>query len=258
MKICTFNVNSIRARKDLILNWLAHRDHDLDILLFQEIKTLEENFPVDDFKSLGFSCITFGQKAYNGVSICSKIPLDDFQIGFPSQQWNDQKRLISAVVDGITIINVYAPHGGLPGTEKYLYKQEWYHAFQDYLNTHYSPSSPILVAGDFNVARQDLDVFSPEQLKGTIGTLPEERAVFENILSWGLVDVFRHKNHDKKQFTWWDYQTAAIWRDEGMRIDHILCTKPLLSRIQSIEVDLWPRRRRTPTPSDHAPVIATL
>ena len=103
-----------------------------------------------------------------------------------------------------------------------------------------------------------VDVYDAEALEGGIGTLPEEREAFEELLKWGLVDVFRHKYPDKTQFTWWDYIGGAIWRDQGMRIDYILCTESLIPRIDTVDVDLWPRKRQKPKPSDHAPLIATL
>ena len=258
MKICTFNVNSIRARKDLIIKWLNHRENDLDVLLIQELKAIPDQFPYTDFQALGFSCAVFGQKAYNGVCICTKLPMESVVMGFQAEQWDDQKRMISARIQGITIVNVYAPHGGFPGSEKHDYKQAWYKRFLYHLDTHWTPQIPLIAAGDFNVALQNLDLYSPEELLGTIGTLKEERNAFQKILDWGVIDVFRHLHPNQKQFTWWDYQTAGIWRDEGMRIDYFLCSEPLIPRIKGIEVDLWPRRRRTPTPSDHAPVILTL
>ncbi len=115
-----------------------------------------------------------------------------------------------------------------------------------------------MLVGDFNVAHTDLDVYSPEALKDTIGTLPEEREAFARLLSWGLSDTYRERQPQSRQFTWWGYMGGAIWRDEGMRIDYALCSAPILDRITDITVDLWPRKRRNPTPSDHAPLIISL
>jgi exodeoxyribonuclease-3 len=258
MKICTFNVNSIRARKDLIIEWLEHRENDIEILCFQELKALDELFPAEDFKALGYQCEVFGQKAYNGVAICSKLTLEDTVKGFNNPTWDEQKRMIAATVNGIRIMNIYAPHGDLQGEEKYDYKQGWYRELLFTLNTNFSPSDPLCIVGDFNVAREDRDVYDAEALKGGIGTLPQERERFEELLEWGLVDAFRFKYPDKTQFTWWDYIGGAIWKDQGMRIDYILCTRSLLERLDHLEVDVWPRKRREPKPSDHAPLIATL
>ncbi len=258
MKICTFNVNSIRARKDLIIEWLKHRDEDIEILCFQELKAMDPFFPHEDFEDMGYTCEVFGQKAYNGVAICSKLPLEDVQKGLGDATWDEQKRAIAATVNGIRVINIYAPHGDIPGNEKFDYKQAWYKQLTASLAKTHSPTDPLCIVGDFNVARDDCDVYDAEALKGGIGTLPEERERFEELLQWGLVDAFRHKHPDKTQFTWWDYIRGAIWKDQGMRIDYILTSEPLLHRVDGVEVDLWPRKRREPKPSDHAPLIATL
>lgn len=258
MKICTFNVNSIRVRKDLILEWLKHRNEDIDILCFQELKAIDSLFPYEDFENLGFQCEVFGQKAYNGVAICSKSPLEDIQKGLGDASWDEQRRFIAATINGIRIINVYAPHGDLHGKEKFDYKQGWYKELISNLDINSTPSDPIVMVGDFNVAHEDRDVYDASVLEGGIGTLPEEREIFEELLKWGLIDAFRHKYPDKIQFTWWDYIGGAIWRDQGMRIDYILCTESLLDTVDTVDVDLWPRKRREPKPSDHAPLIATL
>lgn len=258
MKICTWNVNSIKARKELILEWLMHRNHDIDILCFQEIKTVEKDFPFEDFEGLGFKCHRFGQKSYNGVAICTKIHPALVQKGFGDKDWDEQKRLLTARIQEINLINVYAPHGGERGTEKFDYKQDWYQRLIIFLKDNFSPKDPVLILGDFNIAHRDIDVYSPEGLTNSIGTLPEERAVFEELLNSKFIDIYRHFYPEKKQFTWWDYIGGAIWRNEGMRIDYVLCTNSLLKKIKHIEVDLWPRRRKKPTPSDHAPLIIDL
>ncbi|MBN1221978.1 MAG: exodeoxyribonuclease III [Candidatus Aminicenantes bacterium] len=258
MKICTFNVNSIRVRAGLILDWIRHRNDDLDVLCFQELKVVEELFPRDEFERSGFHCQVFGQKTYNGVAICTKGPLEDGQKGFGDAEWDEQKRFLSCRYKGIRIINVYAPHGDLKGMPKFEYKQGWYRRLIAHLNSHHSPKDPILIVGDFNVAREDRDVYNPIALKDSIGTLPEERAVFEELLDWGFVDTFRFKYPDSKQFTWWDYIGGAIWKDEGMRIDYALCTESLKKSVAGVEVDIWTRKRRQPKPSDHAPLIVTL
>ena len=257
MKICTYNVNSIRVRKDLIFQWLDHREQDVDVLCFQELKTTEENFPLEEFEKMGYACEVFGQKAYNGVAICSRFPMDDTRKGFGDARWDEQRRLIASKIKGIRIINIYAPHGGSIGEEKYHYKQDWYKKLIAMLQESFSPEDPLLIVGDLNIARTDLDVYEPSILEGTIGTLPEERKVLQDLLGWGLTDVFRHLYPEKSQYTWWDYIGGAIWKDLGMRIDYVLCTEPLLAKIKDVEVDLWPRRRRTPKPSDHAPVVVT-
>jgi exodeoxyribonuclease-3 len=258
MKICTWNVNSIKARKSLALEWLEHRNNDIDVLCFQEIKTIEKDFPFEDFEKLGFTCHVAGQKSYNGVAICTKILPDLIQKDFGDKGWDEQKRIICVKINETNLINIYAPHGGERGTEKFDYKQNWYRRLIAFLKDNYSPKDSVLIVGDFNVAHRDIDVYSPEELADSIGTLPEERVIFEELLNSGLIDIYRHFYPEKRQFTWWDYIGGAIWKDEGMRIDYILGTDSLLEKTRHIEVDLWPRRRKNPTPSDHAPLIIEL
>ncbi len=255
MIVCSFNVNSVKARKELILQWLDHRGGDIDALCIQEIKTEDSGFPAADFETRGFSCQVFGQKGYNGVAILSKIPPKSTVKGFGQAAWDEQKRLIRAGIKGLQIINVYAPHGDVRGTDKSDYKLRWYKNLIRYLGENFSPGDPLLVVGDFNVAHRDIDVYSPAELEDMIGTMPEEREAFGELLAWGLVDAFRELYPEKQQFTWWDYIGGAIWKDKGLRLDYALCTKPVLAKISKIEVDLWPRKRRAPTPSDHAPVL---
>ncbi len=258
MKVCSWNVNSIKARKALVLEWLKHRNNDIDIFCFQEIKTVDEDFPFEDFERLGFECHAFGQKSYNGVAICTRISPATVQKGLGDEDRDEQKRIIRIKIQETNLINVYAPHGGERGTEKFDYKQNWYRRLITFLKDNHSPKDQVLILGDFNIAHRDLDVYSPEELADSIGTLPEERKVFEELLNSGFIDIYRHLHPEKKQFTWWDYVGGAIWKDEGMRIDYILCTDSLLGKTKHIEVDLWPRRRRKPIPSDHAPLIIDL
>ncbi len=255
MKFCTYNVNSIKARKDLVLQWLDHRGGDIDVLCLQETKTEDASFPAEDFARLGYECQVFGQKGYNGVAILTKVRPKSTLKGFGQAPWDEEKRLIRAEVKGIQVVNVYAPHGDVRGTPKLDHKLRWYENLVRCFEAEFSPRDPILVVGDFNVAHQDIDVYSPEELEDMIGTLPEERKAFGALLSWGLVDAFRALYPDKKQFTWWDYVGSAFWKDKGMRLDYALCTKALFERIAGIDVDLWPRKRQKPIPSDHAPVV---
>lgn len=254
MEIGTFNVNSIRARKELVLSWLQRRP--LDILCLQELKGETETFPHQEFTAAGFTCWAFGEKQYNGVAICSREGLEDVVLGFSTPVADTQSRMIRGRVGPLHIINVYVPRGEKRGSDKYFYKLDWYQHFLHELTQNYSPEDLLLVVGDFNVTRGDLDVYDPQLLQDTVGTMPEEREALQDILQWGLVDTFRHLHPQKKAFSWWDYRGGAFWKDQGMRIDYILCTEPLLQYITAVELDLWPRKRRKPTPSDHTPVVA--
>ncbi|MBF0516440.1 MAG: exodeoxyribonuclease III [Nitrospirae bacterium] len=257
MKICSFNVNSIRARLGLLLDWLKHRGDDIDVLCLQELKTVDEGFPISEFHELGYHCELYGQKGFNGVAICSRLPVASVIKGFGADpEWDKQRRImqvrLGGAADGITLVNVYAPHGGERGSEKYDYKLQWYERFQSYLSTIVNDTA--FIVGDFNVARYDSDVYDPVYLKDTVATMPEERRAFEGVIELGFTDIFSHIYPDKSQYTWWAYG-AAIWKDQGMRIDYALATQQAKGVTSDIVVDLWPRRKKTPTPSDHAPLI---
>jgi exodeoxyribonuclease-3 len=160
LTVCTFNVNSIKARKDLVIEWLERRGMDIDVLRLQELKGEEETFPCDGFERLGYRCEVFGQKALNGVALCSKGGVEDvrFGLGQGGEDGDPQARVIAGRVKGLRIINVYAPHGDLRGSEKYHYKLDFFEELVGYLDAHYRPTSPVLLVGDMNVAREDVDV----------------------------------------------------------------------------------------------------
>ncbi len=253
--ICTFNVNSIRSRVELIKRWLTEK-RQVDILCLQEIKCEEESFPFEVFKSLGYECAVNGQKRLNGVAICSKLPMMDIKKEFGNEVLDREKRLIEAKIGETTILNCYIPRGGLEGSERYDYKMEFFRALEKYLKALLEKDEKVLLLGDFNVALTDLDVYDPDVFEGAIGFLPQEKESMKRLIECGLHDCYRELHPRERSFTWWDYRTAGIWRDEGMRLDYILASKSLCKECESIEVDLWTRRRRSPTPSDHAPVIA--
>ncbi len=256
MKICSYNVNSIRARKNLLFQWLERRDFDIEVFGLQELKVPEEEFPFEEWNNQGYGSAVFGQPQYHGVAISSRLPMEKIKKGFGDPEWDKQKRIISCRLGELAIINVYVPHGEERGGKKYHYKLDWYRQFLQYLETNHSPQDPLLVVGDFNVAREDQDVYDAEAMRDTVATMPEEREAFERLLEWGLVDTFRYLYPTEEGFTWWSYMGGAIWKNEGLRIDYILATSPLLDYLEKVEVDRWPRRKNKITPSDHAPVIA--
>ena len=253
IKVATYNVNSIRARKELVFMWLERSP--VEVLCLQEIKTENHNFPSLDFATLGYKCFVHGQKAYNGVAICSKFELKDLFKGIDNPKFDKESRVIGGRFEEVWLINAYFPHGEERGKEKFYYKLEFYQAFYEFLNKNFKPTDKIILVGDMNVALEDIDVYDPEILRDTIGTMPEERQALRRILEWGFVDSFRFLYPNKVQFTWWDYIGGAVWKNEGMRIDYVLITKPLLENLKDVFVDTWPRKRKEPKPSDHAPVI---
>ncbi len=258
IKIASYNVNSIRSRTRLIRLWLEHRNHDIDMLCMQEIKATREQFPFEFFNELGFQCQINPQKHYNGTGICSKFPALDTTIETGDEILDAQSRFIYQKYPGFHLINIYAPHGDLPPSNKFDFKIHWYERLLIWINSRFNPQKDkIILCGDFNVTFNDRDVYDPVLLNNSIGTLPEERAKLHALIQWGFLDAFRLIHPDKQQFTWWDYQGAKIWKNQGLRIDHILITTPLKENLMNVEVDLWPRRKNKIKPSDHAPIIAS-
>ena len=255
VSVCSFNVNSIRSRVDLIIRWLTEK-RPVDILCFQETKCEADQFPHEAFEALGYRSVVNGQKRLNGVAITSKLPLEEVKTEFGSDILDREKRLIQATVGQTVLLNCYIPRGGPEGEERHAYKMAFFDALRDYVKRVLTEHEKVMLLGDFNVALTDLDVYDTEVFEGAVGFLPSEQAKMKELLKSGLNDCYRKRPPDEKRFTWWDYRTAAIWRDEGMRIDYILGSDPLCPELEEIDVDLWTRRRRSPTPSDHAPLIA--
>ena len=257
MKVVSWNVNSVKARQDRVLRFLRAREPD--VLCLQELKVVEEAFPWDEIEALGYRAAVFGQKTYNGVAIISKAPLEDVTTGFVDGVDDPQARFIAATVDGIRIASVYVPNGQSLTSDKYPYKKEWLRRLRAYLDSHHEPSDPLLLCGDFNIVPADLDVLHPDQWQDTVLLNPEVRSLLESLLDWGLVDTFRLHNDEPHQFSWWDYRRAAFDRNDGMRIDLILATAPLVERCVTSFIDR-DERVEVPgdKPSDHVPIMLSL
>lgn len=244
MKIASWNVNSLRVRLEHVLQWMDN----VDVLALQETKVEDKKFPTE---ALADFYTTFtGQKTYNGVALLSKHPLTDIQTDLPFQ--DEQRRFIAATVNDIKIINVYIPNGEAPGTEKYQYKIQWLENFYQYLQEVLQKHDKVLVLGDFNIAPDDRDVYDPIIWQGRILCTDLERNAFQKIIDLGFTDSFREFYQENNLFTWWDYRNTAFKRNLGVRIDHILLTKPLLEQCQAVEIDKTPRTWERP--SDHTPI----
>lgn len=257
MKIATWNVNSIRTRKDQVLNWL--KEHSVDVLCLQETKVVDEDFPRPPFEELGYFVSVSGQKSYNGVAIFSKQPLESFHCGFTpvvgediAKNYDEQKRVISGVVDNIRIVNLYVPNGSSVGSEKYDYKLGWFSALNQYLQT-LLKESEICLCGDFNVAPDDRDIHDPKGKDNHIMASPAERSAIAQIQSLGFQDAFRKFNSEGGHYTWWDYRTRGFSKNRGWRIDHHFLTPGLYEKAVNCWIDIIPRGLEKP--SDHTPVI---
>jgi len=254
MKIATWNVNSIRVRLPRLIAWLKRVEPD--VVCLQETKVIDDNFPLAELEELGYKCLINGQKTYNGVAILSKLPMMDPLLNLPADSPEVERRLVSATIDGIRIIGAYAPNGGFVGSERYSYKLDWFRRLRSYLDSSFSPEHPLLVCGDLNVAPEDRDVWDPAKWRGKILFSEPEKEQFQHLRAWGLEDALRLRHQESGLYTWWDYRAGAFRRGQGLRIDHVLISKPLVGRCATVEVDL--NERKGDKPSDHAPVIMSL
>ena len=262
MQIATWNVNSIRTRLDQVQAWL--QDAQPDLLCLQETKVDDPLFPHEVFEAQGYQVHFHGQKAYNGVAIVSRQPLEDVRRGFTGElpedaealQLGEQKRVISALVNNIRIVNVYVPNGSALKSEKYPYKLEWLSCLNRYLSAQAKRDEPLCLVGDFNIALEARDIHHPERLTGGIMASELEREALLNVLGDRLHDVFRVFEPDANHWSWWDYRSGAWDRDQGWRIDHIYLCDELLSQARSCVIHKHLRGHEKP--SDHAPVSVDL
>jgi len=253
MKIISWNVNSVRARIENIKNYI--KESSPDVLLLQEIKTQNENFPNDEFKNLGYISYVFGQKSYNGVAIISKYELDNVNKSFIKDNLN-QSRIITAELKlkkkKIELINIYVPNGNPVDTEKYEYKKEWLKKFITNIKKKIQKNSNILIAGDFNIIPEEIDVHDFKRYENdALGRL-EIRKKFRELINLGFRDVYRFKNKKKQEYTFWDYFAGSWQKNYGMRIDHFLLSNSLIENIESIKINKIPRSKEKP--SDHTPI----
>ena len=253
MKIISWNVNSVRARIENIKNYI--KDSDPDILLLQEIKTQNENFPTDEFKNLGYVSYVFGQKSYNGVAIISKNELNNINLNFIEDDLK-QSRIITADLKFkkkiIVLVNIYVPNGNPVDTEKYEYKKTWLKKFINNIKKNVQKKSNILIAGDFNIIPEEIDVHDFKRYENdALGRL-EIRKKYRELINLGFKDVYRLKNKTKQEYTFWDYFAGSWQKNYGMRIDHFLLSNNLIENVKSIKINKKPRSKEKP--SDHTPI----
>ncbi|MGV2830338.1 exodeoxyribonuclease III [Myxosarcina sp. GI1(2024)] len=257
MKIATWNVNSIRTRQKIIIDWL--QQHQIDVLCLQETKVRDEDFPRSPFAELGYNLYISGQKSYNGVAIFSKTPLTDVKFGFTpivgnkAADFDLQKRVISGRIDNIRLVNLYVPNGAAIGSGKYQYKLDWFKILREYLVVLKTESSEMWVCGDFNIAPENKDIYTSEGRETHIMSSPAEREALGTILELGLRDAFRKFTTEPGHYSWWDYRGAGFARNRGWRIDHHYLTSELYTRAINCWIDIEPRK--LDKPSDHAPVV---
>jgi exodeoxyribonuclease-3 len=251
MRIATWNVNSLRVRMEHLGRWLA--DNTVDAIALQELKLTDDQFPRADFEAMGLHAACYGKKTYNGVAIVARRPPGGVTAGIPGDA-DPQRRVISASVGPIRLVNVYVPNGQAVGSEKYTYKLAWLERLRAWLATQLAEHEYLLVAGDFNIAPEDRDVHDPAAWEGSVHVSEPERAALAKITALGFHDLFRRFEQPANAWSWWDYRMNAFRRDHGLRIDLMLASRALAERCTACSIDRSPRTWERP--SDHAPVTA--
>ena len=253
MIISSWNVNSVRARIENIKNYL--KKYKPDILMMQEIKTENINFPYDDFSNLNYESHVFGQKSYNGVAIISKNKLKNIRFDLIKDKLN-QSRIISADAEfknkNIQLINIYIPNGNPIDTEKYQYKKKWLDDLIRQLKSCIKKNPNIILGGDFNIIPSSEDVYNAKSFENDALFRLEIRKRLREMINLGFNDVYRHFNKTKEDYTFWDYMRGAWQKNNGMRIDHFLVSNSIIDKIKSVNINKDPRGRKKP--SDHTPI----
>jgi exodeoxyribonuclease-3 len=258
VKIASFNINGVKARHDTLCAWLDEARPD--IVLLQEIKSVDEAFPREALEDRGYTVETHGQKGFNGVAILSRLPLEDVTRGLPGDDDDVQARWIEATVvgehDAARICGLYLPNGNPAPGPKYDYKLAWMARLEAHAKTLLASEMPVVMAGDYNVIPQATDVHDPKAWEKDALFLPESRAAFRRILNLGFTDAIMADNPAPGQYTFWDYQRGAWERDNGIRIDHLLLSPAAADLMTEAGIDRAIRGRDKP--SDHVPVWITL
>jgi exodeoxyribonuclease-3 len=251
MKIASWNVNSLRVRLEHVLTWMA--DAKPDILGLQETKLTDEKFPAAEIEALGYHCAFSGQRTYNGVALISRWPLEDIATELGGFE-DEQRRVLSARVGPLRVLNLYVPNGQSVDSDKYRYKLDWLAALRTQLRGELGRHEHVVAMGDFNIAPENRDVHDPSAWEGQVLCSPKERAALKGILELGFTDTFRLFDQPENSFSWWDYRAAAFRRNLGLRIDLILASEALSRCCAQSAIDVAPRKLERP--SDHAPVYA--
>jgi exodeoxyribonuclease-3 len=254
VRLATWNVNSLAARLGRVEAWLVEAAPD--VVCLQETKLADAAFPGLAFEALGYESAHHGQGRWNGVAILSRVGLAGPAVGFAPGDAvaRDEARILSATCGGIRVASIYVPNGRSPDHEQFAFKLEWLASLRAHLDASCSPDTPVVVAGDFNIAPDDRDVWDPTAVANATHVTPDERAALAELEAWGLVDLFRRHHDGDGLYSWWDYRAGNFHKGLGMRIDLVLATEVLASRSRWALVDRNARKGK-PTPSDHAPVI---
>lgn len=254
MKIASWNVNSIKVRRERLLAWLDK--YEPDVLCLQELKSVDEGFPRDEVSQRGYRAVLAGQKTYNGVAILAREEMSDVRVGLDDGVEDAEARFVSASIQGVRVICVYVPNGQEVGSTKWPYKLAWLERLQRYLVAHHRPDEPLVLCGDFNIAPEDRDCHAPDEWRESVLCHSEVRERYQQLVAWGLTDTFRILEPNPGKYSWWDYRMLAFPKGRGLRIDLLLATAPLVDRVGEVGIDREERKGKQP--SDHAPIFVTL
>jgi len=257
MRIATWNVNSLKARLPRVEEWLEYARPD--VLCLQETKLADKAFPALAFSALGYESAHHGYNQWNGVAILSRVGIEDPGNGFGegvTDPYADDARMLAATCGGIRVVSVYVPNGREVPSEFYDRKLEWFERLAEWVDGGFTPADPLVIMGDFNVAPEDRDVWSPKAFQGATHVTEPERAAVRRLEDWGLVDAFRRVYDQDHLYSYWDYRGGDFHQGRGMRIDLVLATPPVADRVTWALVDRNARKGKQP--SDHAPVLIDL
>lgn len=252
MIIATFNVNSVRAHLENILNWIDSESPD--VILMQEIKCINEQFPYEFFEDKGYNVKVFGQKSYNGVAILSRFSIEDVVIGLPTYSEDTSARYIEALIDGrFRVASVYAPNGNPVPSEKFEYKLYWMEKFKEYLNTLIKNDEPLFIGGDFNVALTDKEIYNPKAFENDAIAQPQSRKAMNEVFDLGFFDTYRlFYPNNEKAYTYFGYRGGCFQKGYGILLDYFLTNEKAKELITNAGIDISPRGNDKP--SDHTPL----
>jgi exodeoxyribonuclease-3 len=262
----TWNVNSIRARYNNISD--ALKETKIDVIMLQETKVQDKDFPLELIYSLGYNIAFYGQKSYNGVAILSKFPFESEVKSLPIYEYGEidlEARFIQVSItfqgNVITFASVYVPNGAsvdlkipLESSSRFVYKLNFFKRLTRYIKENFDLENDYLVfGGDYNVANDEIDLFNPKAAAGNVGFHDSERKLLKDLLSIGMIDMFRALHPTDRQYSWWDYRTSAHIRDNGWRIDYLLASKNIMKK--TIECRILKHLRGLEKASDHTIVL---
>jgi exodeoxyribonuclease-3 len=253
-KVATYNCNSIRARLELVMEWLARQSPD--VLCLQETKVSDDQFPSAEFRDQGYQVLFRGQKAHAGVALVTNTEAEQASFGLEGGAEPDEARVVRARIGNVWVVNTYVPQGRTVDSPHFQYKLAWLERLRSYFDRYHTPQDLLVWAGDFNVAPDEIDVYDPIRLVKHVDFHPDARKALEQVRDWGFTDVFRLRHPQQaEQYSFWDYRVPnALERGMGWRVDHVWATTALAEKCARAWIDI--DARRADRPSDHTFVVA--